>query len=97
MATIELVTRIAAPVEQCFDLSLSVDGPFASWWHEHRFVEDDGTTVMTDLAVYTAPVGLLGGVVDAMVLRRRLERLLRLRNEWLRVALERPRPETPGT
>jgi ligand-binding SRPBCC domain-containing protein len=32
-------------------------GPFASWWHEHRFEEHAGQTVMTDLVRYRSRPG----------------------------------------
>lgn len=63
-------------------------GPFRSWWHEHRFVERDGWTEMTDVVVYRSPLGPVGRAVDALVLRRYMTHLLVTRNAWLRRELE---------
>jgi ligand-binding SRPBCC domain-containing protein len=64
-----------------------VSGPFARWWHEHRFEERDGVTVMTDIVEFASPLGPLGRVVDALFLTRYLTRLLTQRNVWLTSAL----------
>lgn len=64
-------------------------GPFRSWWHEHRFEEQDGWTEMTDAVVYRSPLGPLGRLVDALVLRRYMTGLLQTRNAWLKQALEK--------
>jgi ligand-binding SRPBCC domain-containing protein len=64
-------------------------GPFASWWHEHRFTPTDaGSTLMVDLVRFRSPLGPLGRVADAVVLGRYMPHLLRQRNTWLKQALE---------
>jgi len=60
-----------------------VSGPFAQWWHEHRFEEQGELTVMTDDVVFTTPLGRVGRVVDKMVLTSYMTRLLKQRNAWL--------------
>lgn len=62
-------------------------GPFGRWRHEHRFEEVDGTTTMTDVVEFTAPLGPLGRLVDALFLTRYMTRLLAQRNRWLAAAL----------
>ncbi|MEL7975841.1 SRPBCC family protein [Isoptericola sp. F-RaC21] len=64
-----------------------VAGPFRRWWHEHRFEEVPGGTRMTDTVEYTSPAGVLGRLVDRVVLTGYLTRLLRTRNRWLTEAL----------
>ena len=144
MAHIELVTRIAAPVQVVFDLSRSIDahlgsmehgreravagvtsglielgqtvtwkarhfgipftmtseisemepptrfvdrqvrGPFHRFRHEHRFEDDGGATVMTDVIDFDSPLGPIGRVVDRVALERYLASLIATRNEFLR-------------
>src|SRR4051794_32786658 len=60
-----------------------VSGPFGRWWHEHRFEECDGVTVMTDTVHFASPLGLLGRLVDTLFLTRYVTRLLEERNQWL--------------
>jgi ligand-binding SRPBCC domain-containing protein len=64
-------------------------GPFAHWWHEHRFEDSDGRTMMTDIVRYRSPAGPLGRLVDRIALKRYMSRLLAQRNAWLKQQLER--------
>jgi ligand-binding SRPBCC domain-containing protein len=148
MTLIEIETRIAAPVERCFALSLSIDahaasmdasreravagvtsgeiglgeqvtwrarhfgltfrmtsritayerptrfvdeqvaGPFARWWHEHRFLAEGPGTLMLDRIEFAAPFGALGRAVERAGLARYMERLILERNRWLARELE---------
>lgn len=63
-------------------------GPFAHWWHEHRFEHSDGRTLMTDVVRYRSPAGPLGRLVDRIALERYMSRLLAKRNAWLKQQLE---------
>ena len=38
-----------------------VSGPFAFWWHEHRFEEQHGHSLMTDLVRDLVPFGATSG------------------------------------
>jgi ligand-binding SRPBCC domain-containing protein len=141
MVLIELVTRIAAPVERCFDLARSIDlhmastdwtgeravagvtsgpigaeqevtwkgrhfgilithtsrisaydrpryfqdcmtrGAFRSFCHDHFFEIRDGVTLMKDLMQFEAPFGILGALVERLVLKRHMFKLLLRRNQ----------------
>jgi ligand-binding SRPBCC domain-containing protein len=64
-------------------------GPFATWWHEHRFTRtEDGRTRMNDAVRFTSPFGLLGSIADRLVLDSYMPKLIRQRNDWLKRALE---------
>lgn len=58
-------------------------GPFAWFRHEHRFEATPGGTRMIDDWEHAAPFGLLGRIVDRLVLGRLLGRLLASRNAAL--------------
>lgn len=148
MQVIRLETRIAAPAERCFRLSLSIDlhvhstaatgeqaisgvttgliglgesvtwrgrhfglplrhtskitcyeaptffqdvmtaGAFKSFVHDHRFQELDGNTVMRDELRFSAPLGVLGRIVERTVLRNYLTRFLAERNGVIKLAAE---------
>jgi ligand-binding SRPBCC domain-containing protein len=67
-------------------------GPFQRWWHEHTFIPVlDGKTLMVDVVEFGSPLGVLGAVVDRLVLDRYMHHLLHQRNVWLKAALEEPR------
>jgi ligand-binding SRPBCC domain-containing protein len=58
-----------------------VRGPFRFFRHEHRFETDGDVTVMTDTVTLRSP--LLGWIVEPLLLRPYLQRLIRSRNEVL--------------
>ena len=149
MPTIELVRRVAAPPERCFDLARSIElhehstaatgeraiagvtsgligmdesvtwsarhfgvrqtltsritafdrphhfrdeqvrGAFAGFEHDHWFEPDGaGGTVMRDTFTFRAPLGLLGRVVERLVLTAYMRRLLETRLDVVARAAE---------
>lgn len=55
-------------------------GPYRLWHHEHFFREmNDGRAEVRDLVHYAPPFGPLGVFVNALVLRRQLERIFDFR------------------
>lgn len=58
-----------------------IDGPFASFRHEHLFrALHDTTTEMVDHVEFRAPLGPLGRIAELLVLRWYIPRLIDLRN-----------------
>lgn len=68
-------------------------GPYRSWWHEHRFVERDGKTIMEDTVHYAPPLGPLGALANHLFVERMLRRIFRYRRGAIRM---RFRPVTPA-
>ncbi|MDR2322698.1 MAG: SRPBCC family protein [Microbacterium sp.] len=70
-----------------------IRGPFVEFRHRHTFAplpdleahEDarEGRTLMRDEIVFRSPFGPIGRVVDALVMRRHLARLIEQRNDTL--------------
>jgi len=70
-------------------------GPFTSFRHEHLFEptasgsasasssDSDSGSVMTDRVQFTAPFGVLGRLVEKLVLERYLRRLIEERSRFL--------------
>jgi ligand-binding SRPBCC domain-containing protein len=65
-------------------------GPFRRWWHEHRFDEREGMTVMTDIVEFESPLGPVGMLANRVMLTRYMTRLLEQRNHWLAQTLLEP-------
>jgi ligand-binding SRPBCC domain-containing protein len=170
MVEVREVTRIAAPIERCFDLARSVEvhlagnvhfgesavavggvtsglvdlgqrvtwrakhlgvwqnltseitrmdrpiyfrdemvkGAFKTMEHDHYFeAKSANATVMTDVFRFAAPLGILGRIAEALVLRRYMTGLLRERNgvikrtaestEWQQYLIETPAPALSGS
>jgi ligand-binding SRPBCC domain-containing protein len=72
------------------------NGPFAAWQHTHMFEESSLGTRMRDDVQYRPPLGVLGRLFDAVILERYLRRLLRSRNDRLRVVAENGRSSHQG-
>jgi ligand-binding SRPBCC domain-containing protein len=65
-------------------------GPFAWFRHEHRFEAVPGGTVMIDDWRHAAPFGVIGQIVDVVVLGPLLRRLLIRRNAEIAREAEAP-------
>jgi ligand-binding SRPBCC domain-containing protein len=51
-------------------------GAFARWRHAHRFVAQPGGTLMIDDVDFASPLGVLGRLVDALLMRGYMTRFL---------------------
>jgi ligand-binding SRPBCC domain-containing protein len=67
-------------------------GPFAWFRHRHTFRRVAGGSVMVDDWEHRSPFGLLGRVVDRLVLGRYMRHLLETRNTALKAEAERTTP-----
>jgi ligand-binding SRPBCC domain-containing protein len=66
-----------------------VSGPFASWYHRHRFLDDGrGGTLLRDEVDYDAPLGWLGRRLGGGLLRHKLRRLFDYRHDVTRRIVE---------
>lgn len=63
-------------------------GPFRRFDHDHFLEERDGVTTLTDIFDFNSPLGPIGRVVDALIMKRHLTRLLEDRNRHLKRAAE---------
>ena len=62
-------------------VDLQLRGPYALWEHTHGFEAVDGGTLLTDVVRYRLPLGPLGAVAHALVVRRDLDRIFDYRRE----------------
>ena len=59
-------------------------GPYRVWHHEHSFrALDQNRTEIRDVVHYVPPLGPLGAVINALVIRRQLARIFDFREEQL--------------
>jgi ligand-binding SRPBCC domain-containing protein len=63
-------------------------GAFRSFVHDHFFEPSNGGTLMIDVLVFAAPLGILGRLAERLFLASYLRRLLTRRARSLRAALE---------
>ena len=50
-------------------------GPYHFWYHEHHFEPLETGVKMTDKVTYAAPFGLLGDIMNALWIQRRLNKI----------------------
>lgn len=65
-----------------------VSGRFAKFEHDHFFESNGSVTLMRDILDFASPFGWLGRLVDRLILRRYLAKLLATRNEVIKRAAE---------
>jgi len=64
-------------------------GPFAYWYHRHRFLDDgQGGTFLRDEVEYAVPLGMLGQWFGGWLVRRKLEAMFAYRHEKTRSLIE---------
>jgi ligand-binding SRPBCC domain-containing protein len=64
-------------------------GAFRSFVHDHHFEPCAQGTVMKDVLTFRSPFGIVGAIVDRLVMARYLTRLLTQRNAIVKAVLER--------
>lgn len=84
-----MTSRISAHEAPDRFVDEQVAGPFALWHHEHLFEGTADGVLMADVVEFASPAGLLGRLVDRLVLTRYMTHLLEQRNAWLADELTR--------
>jgi uncharacterized protein len=62
-------------------------GPYACWWHEHRFEADGAATRMFDTVYYAPPLGPLGALAQHVLIKRELRRIFSYRAHAIKTML----------
>lgn len=65
-----------------------VAGVFQELRHTHLFVPQAQGTLMTDVFIFRAPLGVLGQIAETLFLTRYMTTLLQARNRYLKQAAE---------
>jgi ligand-binding SRPBCC domain-containing protein len=66
-----------------------VSGPFASWYHRHRFLDDgQGRTILRDEVDYSLPLGRLGRLLAGRMIEKKLGRMFDHRHEETKKIVE---------
>lgn len=73
-----------------------IAGPFGSFLHVHEFAEHPRGTLMRDTVTFRSPFGPLGRLVDRVVMREYMRRLISERNDALASELEGPGRTLPA-
>jgi ligand-binding SRPBCC domain-containing protein len=83
---VKWTTRIEAwePGRRFVDAQIS--GPYACWWHEHRFEADGaGRTIMGDRVLYAPPLGIIGRAANQLFIKSSLRGIFSFRSDAIRL------------
>jgi ligand-binding SRPBCC domain-containing protein len=56
-----------------------IKGPYSVWIHEHKFEEQDGKTIMTDIVDYDIPAGFLKSLVNKVFVSKQIQSIFEYR------------------
>lgn len=76
-------TEITQCVEKEYFIDEQRSGPYRFWHHRHQFTEQAGGTLMEDVLHYALPMGPLGRIAHAVLVRSKLESIFRYREQKL--------------
>ena len=89
-------TRIIdwSPPRQFIDLQLR--GPYTLWHHQHTFTQTGEGTLCTDRVLYKIPMPILGGLLNALMVKKQLIEIFEYRRKiitqelgWVRAVQDR--------
>jgi ligand-binding SRPBCC domain-containing protein len=56
-------------------------GPFKFWHHQHHFKATDKGVEMTDILTYGLPLGFLGDIAHALIVKNKIKEIFKFREE----------------
>jgi ligand-binding SRPBCC domain-containing protein len=69
------MTEITFVKENSYFIDEQRFGPYALWHHKHFFEPTENGTKMTDLVHYALPLGFLGRIMNALVVKNKLKEI----------------------
>jgi ligand-binding SRPBCC domain-containing protein len=84
----ELTTKISEARRPEYFVDEMQKGAFKSLRHEHHFVPTREGTLMKDVFMFESPLGILGKIVDKLVLEKYLRGFLAERNQCIKEIAE---------
>lgn len=80
---IKWVSRIQDVIEKKQFVDIQLKGPYKHWHHTHTFTPTDKGVEMKDVIRYQAPMGMLGRMIEPILVRPRLEKIFDYRFKTL--------------
>jgi ligand-binding SRPBCC domain-containing protein len=76
------ITQVEAPN---YFIDNQKAGPYAFWHHQHFFKETKDGVVVSDLLSYKVPLGILGQVLERLIVKRKVEKIFEYRKKRLKM------------
>lgn len=77
------LTEITQIDEKIFFIDEQRIGPYKIWHHQHRIEPVEGGVLMTDIVTYQPPMGFLGSIANALVIKNKLNEIFDYRRNVL--------------
>ncbi|WP_455834433.1 SRPBCC family protein [Pseudarthrobacter siccitolerans] len=87
---LRMTSRITEMHAPDYFVDEQVKGPFRRFRHVHEFRQDAEGTTMVDRVEFAAPFGIVGRLIEKLVLARYLQELIESRNQHLADAVQLP-------
>jgi ligand-binding SRPBCC domain-containing protein len=84
----ELTSKITEAQRPEYFVDEMQKGAFKSLRNEHHFLQTNKGTIMKDIFMFEAPFGILGKIVNSLVLENYLKGFLIKRNEYIKEMAE---------
>ena len=78
------VTEISQVEEKKFFIDEQRIGPYKFWHHQHKISAIENGVLMEDIITYQPPLGILGGIMNVVVIKRSLNKIFDFRKEVLK-------------
>jgi ligand-binding SRPBCC domain-containing protein len=78
------VTEITQVSQHKYFIDEQRSGPYSLWHHEHFFEPDDDGTIVKDRISYKIPLGIIGRLIHALLIKKKLRGIFEYRAEILR-------------
>lgn len=75
------VTEITQVIDKSYFIDEQRVGPYKIWHHQHFIEPIEGGVLMRDIVSYQPPLGILGSIMNSLVIRRKLEEIFNYRVE----------------
>jgi ligand-binding SRPBCC domain-containing protein len=85
---LELTSKITEAHRPEYFVDEMQKGAFKSFRHEHHFKQTIAGTLMKDIFMFESPLGVLGKIVNNLVLENYLKDFLTERNKYIKVMAE---------
>ncbi|HYQ56545.1 MAG TPA: SRPBCC family protein [Draconibacterium sp.] len=77
------VTEITHVIPQKYFVDEQREGPYKLWHHEHHIEAVENGVLMKDIISYIPPMGILGHLANALIIRKKLNEIFDYRKKAL--------------
>jgi len=77
-------TEITHVIDKQYFVDEQRFGPYAMWHHQHHFKVVDGGVEMTDIIDYAVPFGILGRMMNSILISSEIEKIFSFRAEKIK-------------